>query len=128
MTDDGGEVSTLPEMEWEDASHRVRLPESLRILMQVPETEMRWARGKRQEVLNVHAEDASVIHELGVHLANWRFFGRERGSPFSWRVLFFADGRWYATTIARDDGGSLNVVTTFGAENSASCATGWQDW
>lgn len=108
--------ATLPILEWEDPFYRVVVPAYLQKVMGVSETVLRWARTKREVVLRTHPRDSEIINNLNVFLPQWTYAGKEQGSSDVWRVLFEAKARWYATTIGRDENGSLNLVTIFGSQ------------
>ena len=105
----------LPILSWESVDHRVPLPPDLRRALECEESVLRWSRSKRAAVLAAHPNDANVIVHVALHLEEWVYAGREKGKFGTWRVLFRVNAIWYSATIARDQDGSLNLVTVFGS-------------
>ncbi len=105
----------IPITEWEDAMHRVVLPESLQIALGFDEPVLRWSGGKRERILREHAQliEQRQLSDLSYYLSTWIFAGRAKPTLETWHVFFQEQGRWTLAVIGRGNNVSLNFVTLF---------------
>jgi len=106
---------TLPVMEWEDAQHRVVLPEDLQIALGIDTPVLRWARNKHTLVLSTHgqANERRQAERIEFYLSSWDYAGPDPNRPASWHVFFEDEGRRTLVVFGRDANGSMNMVTLY---------------